>query len=213
MAQSKLGPNPAQMKKIGVLAVAMLISWGIFFVINKKPSSTTDSTSTQDTQTSSGGIKSLIPGFIKQERQSNLIENHQLGISLQYPDYFKYGIEASQTEGMVQLASFDINQYFDEFPNGLKVEIVKQENRNNLSLLDYAGQNTEPMGPSTSFKKVKYGNHTGYGRYLQENDISTLEVFLSKSNDVLIIYVIGSASEYNSNVNLLDQMFSSIEFI
>lgn len=114
---------------------------------------------------------------------------------------------------MIQIASFDLDQYFDEFPKGLKAEIVKESNPDGLSLLDFAGQRTDSAGPSISFKKVKFGNHTGLGRYTQENELSTLEVFLPKGNDVLIIYVIGDSTEYQNNLGPLEQMFNSIEFI
>lgn len=203
-----------QVKKLFILSLLATISWGGFYFVNKQkniPQARQDKplSSPQASQEPT----SLVPGEIPMEQGRNTITNDEVGISLQYPNYFKYGIAASRTNALIQIASYDLDLYYDELPKGLKVEITRQENPENLPLLEYAATSSEAVGPEISFKKVKYGDYEGYGRYVQENEIASLEVFLPKGRDVIVIYVIGDASEYLKNVESLEEMFASIRFV
>ena len=115
MAQYDYSLQSIISKKLIILSVLMLACLGIWLALSVVPP-----------KTSQGK-----PGS---QLEANTIVNHQLGISLKYPDYFTYGIDTSQTANVIHISSYDLGQNYTQPPQGLRVEINRLLNLQNLPL-------------------------------------------------------------------------------
>ncbi|MDP3970562.1 MAG: hypothetical protein Q8P90_02580 [bacterium] len=158
--------------------------------------------------------KEVIPVVVPEKPKNNttILKNDNIGVSLEYPDIFQYGINPSKKGTMIQIATFNLNTYFDgPEPPGIKVEIITDTLKKKESLLDYAISVEGMDQESVYFEDIKINGVTGLKRYTQENQIANLVVHLKKDKTVYSIFIYSNVRDYDKYEDLLDAMINSIE--
>lgn len=141
------------------------------------------------------------------------LDNKVIGVSFLYPSYFRYGItESSSMEG-IQISSYDLTMdYGGQVPVGLKLEIFRETNSEDVPLLEWAAMHEDNLTEDVTFQDASIGGAYGLMRYTQENDSAALIAFVPQDDNVYMILVCGSATELQAKRDVIDRILQTMSF-
>lgn len=144
------------------------------------------------------------------------IENEELGVRLDYPDIFQYGVKLSKKEPMIQITTYDPSDQvatdaFDTFP-GIKWEMISEPNTDNLTLLEYAARVSGGDEPTVTFEELTIDGRDALKGYEQNSSFTGIGYFIDDGDTFYVILITADNQEYADYGSLLDDMLDNIEF-
>lgn len=135
-----------------------------------------------------------------------------LGLTLGIRPPYQIATGVKAKEEFFQAVTYDDTQAGTEAGVGLKIEITREANSENLSLLEWAAQHEATDEPSVTFSETKIDGKDALEREVLTNFEAQRTIYVIKNKRVYIISISGDRDSYNTYLDTTQAVIDSISF-